>query len=142
MHSHPGSDRGVPVEPSEGTAPSAALLRDYRRLLERNYTESSEFGLSGPEHGDHGPALERWLAQVAQPWFDAIAAIAAEDGLAVGTYQGFDEYRSGSSPCAFLRSSVPERDRTDAGSSRELPPSDLEAVQAALAKRGWRHEGG
>jgi hypothetical protein len=110
------------------------LMRDYRRLLERKYTEASEHEFSGPEHGDRGPNLEAWTVSVAQPWFDAIRSLAAEDGLAVGTYQGFDEYRGGSSPCAFLRSTSSHPDGTD----RVLLPDDLRAVEAALARRGWQ----
>jgi hypothetical protein len=83
--------------------PETAVLRDYREFLARGATYQRSTEHSGPEHGNRGPELEEWLERVARPWFRQIEALAAEDGLEVVTYQGFDEYVSGSTPCAMLR---------------------------------------
>jgi hypothetical protein len=83
--------------------PDTDVLRDYQELLARGATFQRSTEHSGPEHGNRGPDLEEWLERVARPWFRQIEALAAADGLEVVTYQGFDEYIAGSTPCAMLR---------------------------------------
>jgi hypothetical protein len=79
------------------------LMREYEQLVTRGCTWQRSTESSGPDHGNRGPELEEWLVRVARPWFRRIEALAAEDGLEIVTYQGFDEYLPGSTPCARLR---------------------------------------
>jgi hypothetical protein len=78
-------------------------MREYEHLVTRGCTWQRSAESSGPEHGNRGPELEEWMVRVARPWFRRIEALAAEDGLEVVFYQGFDEYLPGSTPSARLR---------------------------------------
>jgi hypothetical protein len=120
-------------------APGAAVLLEYRLLLERGYTECAALENSGPEHGERGEERDEWMAVVAGPWFDAMTRMAAEDGVGITTYQGFQEYIPGSTPCAYLHfSSHDRRSPMEHGEHRprvELLAETVEAVQAALRRR-------
>jgi hypothetical protein len=121
-----------------------AVIGDYLRLVTRGYTECHEHERSGPNHGQKGAELDAWLAQVAQPWFSAIESLTAEDGLRVRTYQGFDAYLSGSTPCAALL------DRDGAAVTLSTPDPDPEGtllaacgepLRAARRNRGLQKRG-
>jgi hypothetical protein len=133
--------------PTDRIAPSiedVALLEHYLQLLTHGFTECSEYERAGPSHGAKGPELDAWLAQIAAPWFNAIEELAAEDGLGVKTYQGFDPYLSGSTPCAQLlgrNGEVVTLSTQDPDCDRTLIAACGPALLAARARHGITSRG-
>jgi hypothetical protein len=133
--------------PTYRIAPSiegVALLEQYLQLLTRGFTECSAHEHAGPSHGEKGPELDEWSTHIAEPWFAAIEALAAEDGLGVKTYQGFDAYLSGSTPCAQLlgrNGEVVALSTQDPDSDRTLVTACGPALLAARARRGLEARG-
>jgi hypothetical protein len=122
----------------------SVVMADYLRLLTRGYTECPEHERSGPNHGQKGAELDAWLTQVAQPWFSAIESLTAEDGLRVRTYQGFDAYLSGSTPCAVLldrHGAAVILSTLDPDPESTLVAACGELLYAARRKRGLKKRG-
>ena len=128
--------------PTDRFAPSiedVAVMEQYLHLLMHGYTECAEHEHSGPSHGEKGPELDDWLEHVAEPWFAAIEMLAAEDGLGVKTYQGFDAYLSGSTPSAQLldrNGEVVQLSTRDRDADGTLIAACGGALLAARARRG------
>jgi hypothetical protein len=134
----------APTDRLASSVEGVALLEQYLQLLTRGFAECSEHEHEGPSHGEKGPELDDWLTHVAEPWFSAIEALAAQDGLGVKTYQGFDAYLSGSTPCAQLldrRGDVVALSTQDPNSDRTLVTACGPALLAARARRGVRARG-
>jgi hypothetical protein len=133
--------------PTDRFAPSiegVAVMEQYLHLVMHGYTECAEHEHSGPSHGERGPELEDWLRHVAEPWFAAIEMLAAEDGLGVKTYQGFDPYLSGSTPCAQLldrNGEVVQLSTRDPDADGTLVAACGGALLAARARRGLETRG-
>ena len=110
-------------------------MEQYLHLVMHGFTECAEHEHSGPSHGEKGPELDEWLEHVAEPWFAAIEMLAAEDGLGVKTYQGFDAYLSGSTPCAQLLDRngevVHSRRATPTPTARSSPPAEARCSRPA-----------
>ena len=88
--------------------------------------------------------LDDWLEHVAEPWFGAIEMLAAEDGLGVKTYQGFDAYLSGSTPSAQLldrNGEVVQLSTRDRDADGTLIAACGGALLAARARRGLETRG-
>jgi hypothetical protein len=133
--------------PTDQLAPGiagVAVTEQYLRLLMHGFTECAEHEHSGPSHGEKGPELDDWLTHVAEPWFGAIESLAADDGLGVKTYQGFDAYLSGSTPCAQLLDSKGDPvvlSTQDPDSEATLIAACGRSLIAARARRGLRGHG-